>query len=163
MTTQCNVIKELASTQKTVHIKPLPITYIRLPTTPATHTTPRIPQPLPNLPLTTTSSIPDLLRPQPLMQRLVLPMHLFNEIPQPMREYDLSNYSNCGTNPGSFGVLFLKHFSRYYLHQIRIVFITLTGAVVSSANMQQKECYKGVCHCTLPISVHRVSLPCFGC
>lgn len=44
------------------------------------------------------------------MQRLVLPMHLFNEIPQPMREYDLSNYSNCGTNPGSFGVLFLKHF-----------------------------------------------------
>ncbi|CAC5422551.1 unnamed protein product [Mytilus coruscus] len=49
MTTQGNVIKELASKQKTAHLTPLPITPIRLPTTTATPKTPRIPQPLPDL------------------------------------------------------------------------------------------------------------------
>lgn len=76
MTTQDNVIKELASKQKTVHIKPLPITPIRLPTTPVTHTTPRISQPLPDLPLTPTSYISDSHLPQTFMQRLVLSMYL---------------------------------------------------------------------------------------
>lgn len=55
---QGNVIKEHASKQKTAHLTPLPITPIRLPTTPGTPTFPRIPQPLLDLPPTPTQSLP---------------------------------------------------------------------------------------------------------
>ncbi|CAG2227837.1 tatD [Mytilus edulis] len=79
---QGNVIKEQASKQKTAHLSPF--SPIRLPNTPATPTTPRFPQPLPDLP--SVSSLPD--SPQPQHMRLTAD--------------DLSKYSNCGTNPGSF-------------------------------------------------------------
>ncbi|CAC5397737.1 unnamed protein product [Mytilus coruscus] len=124
ITTQGSGNKELASKQKTAHLTPLPITPIRLPTTPATPATPRIPEPLLDLPLTPTSSIPNSPQPQPLMQRLVLPMHLFNDILQPMRltEDNLSKYFNYGTNRGSFGDLLLRHFFReiFTSDQLRI-------------------------------------------
>ncbi|CAC5412482.1 unnamed protein product [Mytilus coruscus] len=95
--------QKLVSKQKTAHLTPLPVT---LPTTPATPTTPRIPQPLRELLLNPTSSIPDSPQPRPLTQLRILPMHLFHDIPESMRltEDDLSRYSDCGPNPGSFGV-----------------------------------------------------------
>ncbi|CAC5398200.1 unnamed protein product [Mytilus coruscus] len=140
---QGNLIKELASKQKTAHLTPLPITPIRLPNTLTTPTTPRIPHPLPDLPLTPTSSIPDSPQPRPLMQRLVLPMHLFNDIPQPMRltEDDLSKYSKCGTNPGSFGVLLLKHFfpDLFTSDQLRISYSYRGGGKLSKRPLEDNR------------------------
>ncbi|XP_076088782.1 uncharacterized protein LOC143059177 [Mytilus galloprovincialis] len=144
---QGNIIKELATKQRTAHLTPLPITPIlapiRLPTTPATPTTPRIPQPLPDLPLTPTSSLPDSPQPQPIMQRIVMPMHLFNDIPEHMRltEDDFSKYSNCGTNPGSFGVLLLKHFfpELFTSDQLRIHYSYRGGGKLSKRPLEDNR------------------------
>ncbi|CAC5379420.1 unnamed protein product [Mytilus coruscus] len=136
ITAQGNMIKELVS--KSQHVTPLPLTLVP-PLTPSTLTTPRFPQVMPDLPLTPTmTQLPDSPLPQPLtptLHRRILPVHLFNDLPESVRlsEDDLNRLSCSGNNPGAYGVLLLKHFypELFTADQLRVYYSYRGGGKLS--------------------------------
>ncbi|VDI52374.1 Hypothetical predicted protein [Mytilus galloprovincialis] len=134
MTSFGNMIKEMKQTQ---YVTPLPLAPVPLPR-PSTPTTPRPHLVLPNLPVTpTTPQLPDSPLPQPLTPTLrrVLPVHLFNDLPDSVRlsEDDLSRLSCCANNPGAFAVLLLKHFypELFTADQLRVYYSYRGGGKLS--------------------------------